>query len=229
MRLRQVVIAVPDLRPVEEAVFDLLGLEVAYRDPHLGPWFGLRHGLYPVGDRFLEVVSPARGGTAVGRFLDARGPGGYMVLLQTTGLDAHRQRVESAGIRVVHEADGGEGIRSIHLHPADVGGAILSFDEADPPESWGWAGPDWRYHVRSDVVTDLVGVELTAPDPAGLAERWGTAVDVPAVDGRIALADADIRFTSGDGTRIAAFDMVAADRSRVGESFTIGGVDIRLT
>ncbi len=246
MRLRQIALVAADLRPVEEAIYHELGLELCYRDPGLAA-FGLRHGLYPIGDHILEVVVPRQPGTTAERFLERRGgDGGYMVLVQTEDLDAERSRVVDAGFRIVH--DGGvtqpttapgespARIHGVHLHPKDVGGAILSIDQSDPPQSWGWAGYDWEYHSRTDVVSDLVAIDIQADDPAGMAERWGRALGIAATteagsDPSIALSDAAIRFvaaTDGRGDGLAAVDLVATDRSRVGETIELCGTRFNL-
>jgi hypothetical protein len=231
MRLRQIALVARELRPVEQAICETLGLEVCYRDPGLAV-FGLRHGLYPIGDRLLEVVVPKQPGTTAERYLDRRsGDGGYMVIVQVDDLDAERARLETAGIRIAFEAKG-SGIHGLHLHPKDVGGAIVSIDWADPPESWAWAGQDWQYHSRNDVVTDLVAVEIQADDPIALAERWSLALGQPLADAStIRLRDATIRFsqaTDGRGDGLAAADLVAADRSRAGKCLELCGVRFNL-
>lgn len=241
MRLRQIVLVASELRPVEEAICQQLGLEVCYRDPGLAA-FGLRHGLYAIGDRILEVVVPKQPGTTAGRFIDRRGgDGGYMVILQTDDLEAERQRVTDAGLRIVH--DGGttqptvaEGeqpatIHGIHLHPRDVGGAIVSIDQADPPQSWGWAGYDWEYHSRPEVVTDIVAIEMQAIDPDAMAERWSLALGHTVSDGVMELDDATIRFVpdaDGRGDGFAAADLAATDRSRAGEVIDLCGTRFNL-
>lgn len=241
MRLRQIALVAAELRPVEEAICDQLGLEVCYRDPGLAA-FGLRHGLYAIGDRILEVVVPKQPGTTAERFIERRGgDGGYMVILQVDDVDAERQRVTDAGIRIVHDggttqptvADGEQPatIHGIHLHPRDVGGAIVSIDESNPPESWGWAGYDWEYHSRSEVVTDMVAVEMQAVDPDAMAERWGVALGRTATDRVMELDDATIRFVpaeDGRGDGLAAADLVAADRSRAGEVLDLCGTRFNL-
>jgi catechol 2,3-dioxygenase-like lactoylglutathione lyase family enzyme len=175
MRLRQVALAARDLAAAVDDVRAVLGIEVAYRDPGVAT-FGLANAVFPVGDTFLEIVSPMQAGTSAGRFLDRHGDGGYMVILQTSDLQAHRRRMQGLGIRIVWEIDLGQAA-TIHLHPRDVGGAILSLDVMDPPESWAWAGPDWRRAVRTEIVTEIAGVELRAGAPEALAERWGRIVE----------------------------------------------------
>ena len=231
MRLRQIVTVARDLRPVERQLIDAFDLEVCYRDPGLAH-FGLRHGLYAIGDRLLEVVAPAQPGTTAERFLDRRGgDGGYMVIVQVDDdLDVHRDRMRDLGVRVVHEATV-PGIEGLHLHPGDVGAAIVSIDKADPPEAWPWAGRDWEYHSASRVVDDIVGITIEAAEPERMAARWASVLDrTVSADGTIELDDAVVRFVPvGDrGDGFAGFDLRAIDRSRVGETFAIGGVEIGL-
>ncbi len=240
MRLRQIALVAAELRPVEEQICSELGLEVCYRDPGLGA-FGLRHGLYPVGDRIIEVVVPKDPGTTAERFLERRGgDGGYMVLVQTDDVDVERARVTDAGFRLVH--DGGTRqqvsgdaepatIHGIHLHPKDVGGAIVSIDEANPASSWAWAGYDWEYHSRDEVVTDMVGVEIQSLEPEMMAQRWANALGQELTGNEITLTDATIRFvaaTDGRGDGMSAVDLVATDRSRAGETLELCGTRFNL-
>ena len=114
MRLRQLVTVAHDLRSVEQEITAALDVEVCYRDPGVGH-FGLRHGLYTIGDRLLEVVVPKQDGTTAGRFLERRGgDGGYMVIVQVDDLAAHRARLAETDIRVVFEASA-PGIEGLHL------------------------------------------------------------------------------------------------------------------
>ncbi len=229
LRLRQLVLVARDLRPVEQQLIDGLGLEVCYRDPGVGH-FGLRHGLYTIGDQLLEVVSPKQAGTTAERYLDRRGgDGGYMVLVQVDNLDAQRARMADLGIRIAFEA-ATDGLRGFHLHPADVGGAILSLDQADPPESWAWAGPDWPYH-SSTSVAGMTAAEIQSDDPTALANRWSTVLDRPVTDGSIECDNATIRFVQaadGRGDGLAAIDVFVVDRDRAGETLLIGGVRFNL-
>lgn len=217
MRLRQIVMVAADLEAAEQQVERQLGVELCYRDPGVTT-FGLRNALFPIGDKLLEIVSPTQPGTTAGRLLDKRGgDGGYMVILEVDDLDPLRERFAAAGARVVYEAVG-DGIIGLHLHPADVGGAILSIDQADTWGEWPWAGPVWREHLRSDVVTEVLAVEIDATDPAAMAARWGEVLGRDAVDDVIALDEGEIRFVTagsrGDG--VAGFELRAAGAEQAG-------------
>jgi hypothetical protein len=150
--------------------------------------FGLRNAVYEVGDTFLEVVSPVRDGTTAGRYLDKHGgDAGYMAIFQVPDAAAARQRVVDRGIRTVWQADFDD-IAGTHLHPRDIGGAIVSLDSADPPESWRWAGPRWTGGAPSDPATGvgITGLTVRVTDVDGVAARWADVLEVAQLD--------DVRF-----------------------------------
>ena len=230
MRLRQVALVTHDLAPVEAGIAEELGLELCYRDPDVEV-FGLRNALFPIGDKILEVVSPMRDDTSAGRHLAKRnGDGGYMVILQVEDLAAIESRIQNHGVRVVFTATR-PGITGLHLHPKDIGAAILSIDHDDRWDGWGWAGPDWRDHVATGVVTDLLGVAMQSQQPAVTAERWAAVLGREVIDSgdqhHIQLDEGVLRFVPpaddrGDG--VCAVDVRAADgRSR---STTLCGVTV---
>lgn len=229
IRLRQVALVAADLEPVVTAIAEALGLEVGFRDPGIGE-FGLVNAVMPVGEHFLEVVAPVQPGTTAGRLLDKRGgDGGYMVIVQCDDLARRRARLPDLGVRVVWRADLAD-IAGTHLHPRDVGGAILSIDEARPWESWTWAGPEWTDHQATDVVSAITGVVVGADDPDAMAARWAEVLDAP-VDGRVvSLDEGRIAFepagTRGEG--VDAVELLATDRARAGETLHLGGVELRL-
>jgi hypothetical protein len=155
MRLRQVALVAAELAPVEAGIIEELGVKLCYRDPDVGV-FGLKNALFPIGDKLLEVVSPVQEGTTAGRLLEKRnGDGGYMVILQVDDLAAMKARFDANGVRVVFTAVR-SGITGIHLHPKDIGAAILSVDQTDNWDDWGWAGPSWRHRIATRVVNDMV-------------------------------------------------------------------------
>jgi hypothetical protein len=220
MRLRQVALVARELDPVVADLRAVFGLGEPYPDPGVGV-FGLRNAVFPIGDTFLEVVSPVEEGTTAGRLLDRRGgDGGYMAIFQTEHLAMHRSRLTRLGVRIVWETTL-EDAATLHLHPKDVGGAIVSLDTMDPPESWRWAGPDWKSRVRTDVVSEIVGVELQSGDPARLAARWAEVLDKSAArvgdEYAIALEGGSVRFVreeDGRGEGVSGVDLRATDRAR---------------
>lgn len=187
-RLRQAVLAARDLDAVAGALRSRLGLDEPYADPGVG-YFGLRNAVFALGDTFLEVVSPIRPDTSAGRLLERRGGDcGYMLMFQVAELAAARRRAASEGVREVFEVSV-EDMAEVHLHPADMRGAIVSLSEPRPPEAWRWGGPDWRDRTAP---LRLAGATLGVADPEAVGARWGKVIGVPP-------SDAGIRFVGDPG------------------------------
>ncbi len=200
---------------------------MGFRDPGVA-LFGLANAVLPVGDAFLEVVSPVKPDASAARLLARRGGDcGYMVIVQTGDLAPARQRMHDEKIRIVFEHAHPAGhTATIHLHPRDTGGAILSLDASDPPESWDWAGPTWRAHVHTEVVAGLAGATLASDDPAALAARWAAILDrsAAALGGEhfaIALDGGVLHFTrsGADGVGLIGVDLVEVSRAARARAF----------
>jgi hypothetical protein len=170
LRFRQAVFAACDLDAAVADLRDELPLGEPYADPGVA-LFGLRNAVMPMGDTFVEVVSPVREGTAAGRFLDRHGDGPYMAMFEIDDLAGARARAAAVGIREVWSIELDD-IAAVHLHPADMGAAIVSLDRPRPPGSWRWAGPDWAPHGDAR----LTGLTVTARDADALADRWETVL-----------------------------------------------------
>ena len=214
MRLRQIALVATDLAAAHADIAAVLGVDYAYDDPGVGK-YGLRNAVFPIGNTFLEVVSPKVPGTTAGRLLQKRGgDGGYMVILQVDDLADARARVRDASARIADQTDG-DGFAFTHIHPKDIGGAILSLDFMKPKDRWEWGGPDWQSHVRTNTSLKVVGAELQAENPARMAARWAEVLGRPAIkEGpiwRIRLDEGEIRFTTvidGRGEGLGAFDVM---------------------
>ncbi|MBL8554954.1 MAG: VOC family protein [Phenylobacterium sp.] len=223
MRIRQIALVGEDLDRAKAEIVDVLGLGKDYPDPGVGH-FGLHNAVWPVGDTFLEVVAPVQAGTTAGRLLEKRGgDGGYMVIMQVDDMAAARRHVADIGVRIVHETDRDDGkVACSHLHPRDVGGAILSLDAMTPKERWEWGGPDWQTNVRTDISLEIVGAELQGDDPEAMATRWGEVMQRPVSyrDGRwiVGVDGGEIRFvpvSDGRGEGLRAFDVKVRDPDAV--------------
>ena len=233
-RLRQLVIAAPSLE-VAATVQRVLGLGAPYADPGVAE-FGLENAVFALGDQFLEVVAPTAPGTAAGRFLARGGAGGYMAIVQTDDLAAMRARIDGLGIRRVWNIDQPD-ISASHLHPADLGGAIVSIDEAHPSGSWRWGGPDWR---ESAVPGRFTGAVVETPDPDALAARWALVLGLTVDERRIFLSDAIIAFREGPADRLVTFGLDWPNAERVfvrameaglpvhGREIAVGGITLEM-
>lgn len=234
LRIRHVAVCTADPWGSESRVADLLGLAVVSRD-RFDPAIGIRNGVFALQSTFLEVTTPGAAGTPTQRFLDKHGDGGYMICLQVDDLAAAKARARACDVRIVlsihgHRA-GDQVVSAVHLHPADTGGALFSFEQADPPDSWAYAGEAWRDYRRGGVVRDIVAVEIESPQPARLATRLAQLFDRPAEGGVLQLDQTRLTVVAASAgstrDRFVAVDFSATDRSRVGEEHVVAGTLFR--
>ncbi|MAT49208.1 MAG: hypothetical protein CMA27_05195 [Euryarchaeota archaeon] len=177
MRVRQLVLVANERDPIVNDLESLFKIQVSFYDPGI-KFFGLENAVLPVGDTFLEVVSPIEQETTAGRYLERRGgSGGYMVIIQVEDFESTKKRVEDNNMRVVYESEDPKA-RAIHLHPKDVGGAILSLDYMVPESSWKWAGESWKSKINNDVVEELNGVFIQSENPENMLQKWEAALGI---------------------------------------------------
>ena len=215
IRLRQVVIAARDLEPAVAALRRALPLGEPYNDPGVAH-FGLVNAVMALGDTFLEVVTPVTATAPATRFLERRGEGGYMVILQLSDLEAARARLSKLGARVVWQNDLPD-ISGTHVHPKDLPGAIVSLDAARPPETWHWAGPAWTGRTPERLGPGRVtGATFHTPDPEAAARRWSDVLGVAAADREIPLEGGRVRFLPGAEEGVASFQVALPAAARAG-------------
>ncbi len=187
--LRQICLIAHALADVQDDLEAVLGLSVCFRDPGVAR-FGLENMLMPVGSQFLEVVAPVREDAPANRFLQRSGPGGYMVICQTTDRRvqaACRERALSQSIRVAFEYETPD-YSLMQLHPADMGASFLEIDWDSGMDIEGhWEPADglgWKPFVRPQAPVRIAEVHLQSTDPGTLARRWadvmGTQIAEPA-------------------------------------------------
>jgi len=217
LHIRQIVLAARDLRATVKQLQSVLGVNVCYHDPEVGK-FGLENALMSIGHepgvQFLEVVSPVKENTTAGRHLDRHGDSGYMLILQTDDLARDRARLSNLGVRIVWEAVHPD-VSAVHLHPKDIGAAIVSIDQPLPPESWRWAGPDWQRHVIKTGAQRVTSTTITSQDPIAMSQRWatvlGTSAPVESGTRHIPIKEGALNFVAAQTDVIAKFGIKMAN------------------
>jgi hypothetical protein len=248
LRLRQICLVAPQLKPVISDIAGIMGLSVCYRDGNVAK-YGLENALLPVDTILLEVVAPFQPGTAAGRFLDKTGGrGGYMAIFCCDDPDARGKRAEQIGVRIANVI-GHSPYRGVQLHPRDCRAAFIEFNHTDGSDDilgpYPPAGPDWQKSIRKDVTLALSAVEMQSPDPAGLAEHWGRIIEIPVSrnaggEPELKLANCRFRFVKGESEIMSGLTFRVGDvgkvrdaarakgRSVSGDSFDLGGVTFHL-
>lgn len=211
MDIRQIVMVSSVRDPIVKGLCNLFDFEVAFNDPGVGH-FGLENAVIPMGTDFLEVVSPTRDNTTAGRYLNKRdGDGGYMIIIQVDEFEETKKLVIENGIQTVWETDLPEA-KAMHLHPKQMGGAILSLDWMNPKESWKWAGPDWKNHIAGHIKA-IDGVEIQSSDPEAMFKSWYKVlgdVSTDPANRSILLDNTWLRFVEdldGRGAGVSAFSV----------------------
>ena len=209
MRLRQLVLACESQESYGQ-LQHILGLGEPFHDPGVSE-FGLHNAVFAIGDQFLEIVVPVSDNAPARRFIERSGQGGYMAIFQTDNIAMARERFTEQNIRTVWNIDLDD-ISATHLHPADIGGAIVSIDEARPPESWRWGGKGWQ---DRSVPGRLKGATLGSPNPSELAAKWRNALGLTAQGEKsgqhLQLDDGQLHFLEGEVEKLAYFDIAIQD------------------
>ena len=228
--------------PIVNDLCELFNFEVAFNDPGVAH-FGLENAVIPIGTDFLEVVSPVEENTTAGRYLNKRGgDGGYMIIIQVDKFEDSQKLVNEYNIKTVWETDLPKA-KAMHLHPKQMGGAILSLDWMEPKESWKWAGPNWEENI-SGPIKGIDGVEIQSDDPELMLNTWLRVLGDVERDheNKILLDNTWIKFSQaidGRGPGISAFSLKAENSNEiieraqnlgfmVDDKITIGGIKFYL-
>ena len=237
IRLRQICLVTDRMEEVLDVLIATFGWQVCYgkgdltrygvpqRDPpdfqkKFFEGLGFKSAILPVGDTFLELVAPVTKNNAARRFLDRRGPGGYMVITEVGDTEPFDARRTQKGWRLAGEVDYPT-YHELQNDPRDIGGAILSFSQQreGKPFDGGWfpAGPD-KLEKTVPGYGGIIEATVSAPDPAEIAGRWsrliGRAVAIEGESHAIALDRGRIRFAPGEGKpRLSAIRILAEDIS----------------
>jgi hypothetical protein len=120
---------------------------------------------------------------------------------------------------------------TIHLHPKDVAGAIVSLDWANPVESWRWAGPSWTGHAAASSPSGgLATLTVAVSDPAAVAHQWAAILELTATvqgnDAIVNLSEAKqvLRFVAKQSTEAGGITSVGIRATTQRPAATIGGV-----
>jgi methylmalonyl-CoA/ethylmalonyl-CoA epimerase len=130
-RLHHVGIAVNDLEKAVDAYRIALGLSPAQRQDF--PALGVRSAFYPLGEAFLEVMTPLSPEGPVARFLEERGEGMYLIALQVDDLEEALAELQAKGASVPETTEGGVGTRMAFVSPRSANGVLIELVEGGSP------------------------------------------------------------------------------------------------
>ena len=122
-------VAVDDLEAAIALYSGTLGMPLVHRETVTEQ--GVEAALLDVGESHIELLSPLGPDTAVGKFLERKGPGLHHVAYRVDSVDETLATLAKAGIRLIDEQPriGIRGSRVAFVHPSSTGGVLTEIVE----------------------------------------------------------------------------------------------------
>jgi methylmalonyl-CoA epimerase len=117
-------VAVDDLEAALALYRDTLGMPLVHRETLTEQ--GVEAGLLDVGESHIELLSPLRPDTTVGKFLARKGPGLHHVAYRVESVQEALAALSKAGMRLIDEQPrtGIRNSRVAFVHPSSTGGVL---------------------------------------------------------------------------------------------------------
>jgi methylmalonyl-CoA epimerase len=130
MRIHHVGVAVADLDASIQLYSSMFGAELVHRATSERD--GLEAAFLKMGDSELELLSPLREDSPVGKFVAKRGPGLHHVAFAVTDIEQSLDDARAAGLELIDAEPrmGMHGARIAFVHPRSVGGVLTELVEA---------------------------------------------------------------------------------------------------
>jgi methylmalonyl-CoA/ethylmalonyl-CoA epimerase len=128
-RIDHVGVAVADLDAAIALYEASFGIQLTHRETVTSQ--GVEAVLLDVGDGHVELLRPLGPETAVGRFLERKGPGLHHVAYAVEDIDRALERLRAAGLELI-DAEARPGIRGSRvafLHPSSTGSVLTEIVE----------------------------------------------------------------------------------------------------
>jgi methylmalonyl-CoA/ethylmalonyl-CoA epimerase len=128
-RIDHIGVAVEDLEAGIELYAKSFEMELAHRETVESQ--GVEAVLLDVGEGHVELLRPLGPETAVGKFIDRKGPGLHHVAYAVEDIDATLERIAATGIELIDKKArvGIRGSRVAFLHPRSTGGVLTEIVE----------------------------------------------------------------------------------------------------
>lgn len=120
-----IAIAVRDLEAAAAWYKDVFGAEVTHREVVESD--GVEEALIKVAESYIQLLTPTKPDSPVGKFLESRGEGLHHVAYRVNDCAKALEAVKSAGFRVVDEAPrpGSRNTTVAFLHPKSGFGTLI--------------------------------------------------------------------------------------------------------
>jgi methylmalonyl-CoA/ethylmalonyl-CoA epimerase len=132
-RLEHIAIAVDNLEAAVSVIASILGRPDSGRETVKSEQVNV--AFFELDGPRIELLEPTTEDSAVGRFLERRGPGLHHIALEVHDIEAALARCRAAGVETVGKAPraGAGGSRVAFLHPGSTGGVLIELCERPNP------------------------------------------------------------------------------------------------
>jgi methylmalonyl-CoA/ethylmalonyl-CoA epimerase len=115
------------------AFYEALGLRITHEETVRHEQ--VRTAIIPLGDSRIELLEPLQKDSAVGRFLQKRGPGLHHVALHVDDIHAAMATLKENGARLISDKVqiGAGGHLYFFVHPSSAGGVLLEICQDPVP------------------------------------------------------------------------------------------------
>ena len=129
MRIHHVGVAVDDLEAAIELYTTIFGAELTHRATNEKD--GLAAAFLRAGEAEVELLTPLREDTPVGKFLAKRGPGLHHIAVAVPDIDEAMADARAHGLELIDQEPriGLHGTRIAFVHLKSVGGVLTEFVE----------------------------------------------------------------------------------------------------
>jgi len=130
-RLRCVLIAVKDFDQAVDRFAGVLGVKPKVVEFQAE---GIKSAVFPIGDSAVELISPAKPGIPVDKFLSSRGEGLFAISLEVDDIDESMKMLEANDVRLLAQEPQVDelGYRYVYSHPKSLHGVEVEFTEPPP-------------------------------------------------------------------------------------------------
>lgn len=224
--IRHYVLASPDIDRVSEQLQAFLETPAGHRHD-MGEILGFRNEMMMIGETMLELVQPVKPDHRLHRWFDEHGgEGGYMIVFQTFDAEAFRARAEAEKLRLTRDMQF-RGQDMIQFDPKRFGTHLETY-QYSLPNGW-WGDPVGRHYEKSTVAKEIVAAEVAVENPLEIAAQVGRLFESPVEENAVVFSGKRVRFVEPSGRLgLIGLDLLAGNRSRVGEIRRICNVNLRL-
>lgn len=129
-KIEHIALAVEDLEAALTHYRDVWGIEVGHRETVEDQ--GVEEAMLPLGESYLQLLSPTGPDTTVGKFIANKGEGLHHIAYEVPDLEGALAELKAKGVRLIDEAPrrGGRGHMVAFVHPKGNHGLLVELIQA---------------------------------------------------------------------------------------------------